>query len=522
MKTIDPTKDSLSHASPPLSDFEPENATSQTKKKTRMKTPAELRRASYSISTLRHTTSRRRHSPLMLLCLVLHAPFVVSPMARAVCQDGCPGNSNTFLGENALLNTSGSFNTAIGSAALNSNSIGNNNTATGANSLITNSTGESNTATGSDALYFNTTGNNNTADGSDALGYNTTGNNNTATGSDALSFNTAGSNNTASGYQALYGDIINHSTGSNNTATGAFALYSNTEGSFNVANGSAALYSNTSGIWNTAAGWGALNLNTTGSYNAANGLQALFSNTTGSYNTGNGLNALFSNTTGSDNIGLGSGAGGALTTGSDNIDIGNAGVAGESAKIRIGTKNTHKNTYIAGIYGGTVPRGLGVIVDSSGHLGTSTSSARFKEEIKPMDKASEAIHALQPVTFRYKHDLDPDRIPQFGLVAEDVEKVNPNLVAHDEDGTPYTVRYEAVNAMLLNEFLKEHRKVEEQGRKAQQQEATITDLASALTQQQKQLRALTASLKEQAAQLQTVSAQIEMSKFPPQTVVNNR
>ena len=174
----------------------------------------------------------------------------------------------------------------------------------------------------------------------------------------------------------------------------------------------------------------------------------------------------FNNTTGSNNIALGFNAGFNLTTGSNNIDIGNTGVAaGESNTIRIGTEGTQKATFIAGISGVTVAGGVGVIIDTNGHLGTVVSSARFKDEIKPMDKASEAILALQPVTFRYKKELDPDGIPQFGLVAEQVEKVNPDLVARDEQGKPYTVRYEAVNAMLLNEFLKEHRKVEEQATK---------------------------------------------------------
>src|SRR5947199_186032 len=187
-------------------------------------------------------------------------------------------------------------------------------------------------------------------------------------------------------------------------------------------------------------------------------------------------------------------------TGSKNIDIGNDGVAGESATIRIGATGSQTNTYVAGISGVTVSGGIGVIVDSSGHLGTITSSARYKEAIKPMDKASEAILALQPVTFRYKHDLDPDGIPQFGLVAEQVEKVNPDLVARDEQGKAYTVRYEAVNAMLLNEFLKEHRKVEQQRK----------DFEAALAQQQKQIEALTAVV-------QRVSAQLELSKAERQT-----
>ena len=177
--------------------------------------------------------------------------------------------------------------------------------------------------------------------------------------------------------------------------------------------------------------------------------------------------------------------------------------------------------------------GVGVIIDSSGHLGTVVSSERFKDEIKPMDKASEAILALKPVTFRYKHDLDPEGIPQFGLVAEQVEKVNPALVARDEQGKVYTVRYEAVNAMLLNEFLKQHRKVEEQGRKLRELEvmiaeqrksfqASITKLEATVAHQRKEMEALTASLKEQAAQIQKVSDQLEVSKAAPQMVVNNQ
>jgi len=212
---------------------------------------------------------------------------------------------------------------------------------------------------------------------------------------------------------------------------------------------------------------------------------------------------LANNTTGSNNIAVGKNAGVNLTSGSSNIDIGNVGVAGESKIIRIGKQGLQTNTYIAGISGVTVPTGVPVIVDADGHLGTTTSSVRFKEDIKPMDTASEAIVRLKPVTFRYKHDLDPVGIPQFGLVAEDVEKVNPDLVARDEQGKPYTVRYEAVNAMLLNEFLKEHRKVEK--------------LESTVAQQHKDFETAVAELK---GQIQKVSAQLELSKAAPQ-VVNN-
>jgi Chaperone of endosialidase len=197
--------------------------------------------------------------------------------------------------------------------------------------------------------------------------------------------------------------------------------------------------------------------NTTGSDNTANGGSALFFNTTGSGATANGFQALYRNATGSSNIALGINAGLNLTTGSNNIDIGNVGIADEANTIRIGTDGTQTKTFIAGI-SGTAVMGTPVKVNAAGQLGTVPSSQRFKDEIRPMDKASEAILALKPVTFRYKKEVDPEGIPQFGLVAEDVEKVNPDLVVRDSEGKVFTVRYEAVNAMLLNEFLKEHRK----------------------------------------------------------------
>jgi hypothetical protein len=227
-------------------------------------------------------------------------------------------------------------------------------------------------------------------------------------------------------------------------------------------------------------------------------------NANGSNNTAYGAGALEFNRTGGGNIALGFNAG-ANVGGNNNIDIGNVGVAGEAAKIRIGTVGTQTGTFIAGISGATVASGVTVIVGSNGHLGTVTSSARFKEAIKPMDKASEAILALKPVTFRYKHELDLDGIPQFGLVAEEVEKVNPDLVARDADGKVYTVRYEAVNAMLLNEFLKEHRKVEEL-------EATIA----------RQQRVFTARLKEQDSKIQAVNERIEVIRPAPQMVADNQ
>ena len=328
----------------------------------------------------------------------------------------------------------------------------------------------------------------NTATGGVALENNTTGVNNTASGFAALQYSKTGSNNTATGANALAGDSVNGSSGSNNTATGVSALVTNTTGNFNM----------------------------------AEGLNALFDNTTGFYNTACGYAALASNTTGSGNIAIGKQAGVNVTTGSNNIDIGNVGLAGDANKIRIGKQGTQTATFIAGIRGVTVASGLGVVVASNGQLGTVTSSARFKEGIKPMDKASEAILALQPVTFRYKQELDPDKIPQFGLIAEQVEKVNPDLVVRDENGKVNTVRYEAVNAMLLNEFLKEHRNVA-------QQQSTIGELKRTVAEQQKQIAAQQATAAQQQKQiealsagLQKVSAAVELNKSVPTQVADNR
>jgi len=201
---------------------------------------------------------------------------------------------------------------------------------------------------------------------------------------------------------------------------------------------------------------------------------------------------------------VGTNAGANLTTGSNNIDIGPPGVAGEANTIRIGAAGKQTATYIAGISGVTVAGGVGVIIDGNGHLGTVTSSERFKEAIRPMDKTSEAILELKPVTFRYKQELDPDGMPQYGLVAEDVERVNRDLVVRDADGKINTVRYDAVNAMLLNEFLKEHRRVEEQR----------NYFEAKIRQQQQQIEALTATV-------QKVSDEMERSQSVPDAVANN-
>ena len=353
-----------------------------------------------------------------------------------------------------------------------------------------------NTAEGTDALFNLTTGTDNTAIGFDALFTNTTGDSNTATGSIALMSNTTGVRNTANGFAALN----SNTTGERNTATGRAALVNNTIGNNNTADGHDALFSNGTGIRNTATGSFALFSNTTGPDNTAIGYFALFSNTTGNSNTADGYDALLNNTTGVGNIALGNFAGANLTTGDNNIDIGNQGVAGEARTIRIGVVGTQTATFVAGIMGKTVPMSTPVFVNANGQLGTTPSSARFKDEIKPMAKASEAILALKPVIFHYKKEIDPAGTTEFGLVAEDVEKVNPDLLVRDQEGKPYSVRYEAVNAMLLNEFLKEHR--------------TVLELKEAIA-------ALTATVKEQAAQIQKVSAQVQMSRPAPQMVGNN-
>ncbi|MEO7724188.1 MAG: tail fiber domain-containing protein [Chthoniobacterales bacterium] len=337
-------------------------------------------------------------------------------------------------------------------------------------------------------------------------------NNNTAEGTDALFNLSTGANNTALGYSALH----NNTNGDYNTAVGSNSMANNISGGANTAHGYNALGENTIGLANTALGKDALALNTTGSVNTASGDVTLASNTIGSANTGSGVNALFqntsgnnntasgfaalmNNTTGSNNIALGYQAGLNQTTGDNNIAIGNTGVATEAGKIRIGTRGVQNTTYVAGIFGSTVSSGAPVSIDSKGHLGTVTSSSRFKHDIQPMGHSSNSILALQPVTYRYKEELDPEHVPQFGLVAEEVAKVNPDLVVRDEQGRPYTVRYEAVNAMLLNEFLKEHRKVAIL-------EETVAQLKSAFEKQAAQIKQVSAQLQTERPAARVVSS----------------
>jgi hypothetical protein len=393
----------------------------------------------------------------LILILIGIVCIGLLPNAQAVspAPDGGYAGGNTAEGQNALLSLStGTYNTAVGFLSLESNTEGQFNTALGAGALLAN-VGDPSSGAGVD---------------------------NTATGAGALFSNTTGESNTANGAFALF----SNSTGAVNTATGADALLNNTTGFANTANGGAALFSNSIGNNNTATGFSALSANITGDGNTAIGRSAL------------------TITTGSGNTALGANAGSALTAGNFNIDIGVdvIGVTGESNTIRIGANLDDtpgaSACHIGGIHNqsGDPATMTAVGIDATGKLATVLSSRRFKRDIKPMNKASEAILALKPVTFHYKSDAK--NTPCFGLIAEEVAEVNPDLVVRDENGESYTVRYEQVNAMLLNEFLKEHRTVEKlEATVAQQQKS----FESRLAVQERQIGILTAGLEKVSAQL---------------------
>ena len=385
---------------------------------------------------------------LPFLCLLTAGPCV---QAVVPPPDGVYPNFTTAEGQKALFSlTTGAANTAVGWSALATNAAGSFNTATGAGALLFN-IADDNTAVGAATLLFNITGADNTAIGVAALSSNTMGQKNTATGAFGLLLNTTGSFNTANGFDALF---------------------SNTTGNNNTADGFGSLDLNTSGNENTAVGTSALQGNVDGNNNTAIGLLALSANNSGSSNTAIGWNALASNTTGLNNVVIGAIAGSAITTASNVICIG-TNVDGEDVS---------NSCYIGQIFNATASSGSAVFVNAAGKLGTSTSSRRFKESIKPMEELSETLFDLKPVSFRYKKDIDPVGASQLGLVAEDVEKVNADLVVRDKEGKPYSVRYDQVNAMLLNEFLKEHKKVEKL-------EATVADLAAELRQVKAQVQA---------------------------------
>ena len=405
----------------------------------------------------------KNRSTILVAILLVVASFAFLPGAQAVCEDGCNNSLfNTWQGDDALISdTTGAGNSAFGWRALFSDTEGSFNTGVGAGALVLNN-GGSNTAVGAGALLLNTTGIENTAIGTDALVFNTIAN--------------------------------------NNNAVGAFALLNNDSSGSGLAN------------FNNAHGRFALQGNIDGSQNNAFGDLAMEFNTTGSFNTAVGDDALLNNDTGNFNTALGDEAGSNLIDGEGNIYIGaqvQAGGTGEFEFIRIGNDTAFTfpyDTFIAGIFGRSNDPGTATtcFVDADGKLASVLSSRRYKHDIKPMDNVSEAILGLKPVSFHYNSDAK--NTPCFGLVAEEVAAVNPDLVIRDKKGEPMTVRYDQVNAMLLNEFLKEHKKVEQ--------------LQATVAQQQKGMEVLTAQLREQSAQIQKVSAQLEVNKQTATVVVN--
>jgi hypothetical protein len=480
----------------------------------------------------KHSRSSFTLIGLVLACFVLRT----GPNAFGLVPppDGGYPNFTTAEGTKALQNlTTGAANTGVGWYSLFSATTASFNTGLGAGALALN-TADENTAIGAAALLLNTASGN-TAVGSRALLNNTTGGTlgniqgfdfgpNVAVGQQALESNTVASANTAIGYQALHSfttgpvgleqlgfctavgfQALANATGDGaaNNAFGYQALMNNTDGTGNTAIGLRALFGNTTGESNVAIGNNALLNNDIGPDNTAIGNSALLNNTTGSLNTAIGVNALVNNTTGGANIALGVSAGSGVITASNVIAIGAIGA------------DVSNSCYIGSIFGQT-SSGTAVFIDSGGKLGTVTSSKRFKEDIERMDKTSEALFALKPVTFRYKKGIDPAGTSQFGLVAEEVAEVNPDLVVRDKEGNPYTVRYDQVNAMLLNEFLKEHKRVE-------QQQATIAELKSTVAHQRedfeatiarlrKEIEAVVAHSKEQDSRIQQVRTQLEFTK----------
>jgi hypothetical protein len=501
---------------------------------------------------------KTKHLSVPLLFIFGFAAFL--PKAEAVVPppDGGYPSGNTAEGQNALLNlTSGGFNAAVGWLSLRDLTTGSFNTAVGAGTLALN-TADGNTAIGTGALLFNTSGLQNTADGAfsmfnndignfnTAIGYqalfsNTEGLSNTAIGVQALQNNISGLNNTASGVLALTGNttgdlntaigsaaLLSNTTGNNNTANGAAALLSNTTGNNNTANGFAALQNNTIAEGNTAVGYEALQLNTTGDKNTAIGYQvlvnstgsnntatghaAMSSDTTGSSNAAYGYNALASNLTGNGDTAIGYGALDAQMSGDLNIGLGSFagnGVLTASNVICIGASGADVNDscYVGNIW--TQPGGSqAVYVNSDGKLGAQVSSRRFKEDIHPMEETSATLYQLKPVTFRYKKEIDRGSTQQLGLVAEEVAVVNPDLVIRDKEGKPYSVRYDQVNAMLLNEFLKEHRAFVEGQLK--------------VSNQQREIDALKEELKEQRYLIQKVSDKVDISESTTRVAKHER
>jgi hypothetical protein len=452
---------------------------------------------------------------IILSVLVILALLPIAQAVSPTPDGGYPGG-NTAEGQNALLSlTTGTYNTGVGIFSLLSLTDGKFCTGVGAGTLLAN-TADQNTATGAGALLSNMTGVGNTANGAFTLFNNTDGSNNTATGPETLFTNRTGQGNTATGAQALFfndGDPANEEA-SFNSAFGNGALFANTTGEANSAFGSRALVANDTGNFNTAVEDEALFNNADGGNNTGVGLSALANNTSGFGNTAIGSQSLINCNTGGGNTGLGAQSGFNVTTASNVICIGN-----------IGGDNIDNSCFIANIYSNVQPV-IGIdpdyiTIDSNGRLGRSNlngSSRRFKHNIEPMDKASEIIFGLKPVSFRYNKEYDPAQRPSFGLIAEDVAEVAPDLVGRNKKGEPDSVRYEQINAMLLNEFLKEHRKVQHLEVVVAQQrndfEVTIADL-------KKQLERVVAHSEDQGKKIQKVSARVELTRAAPRTVADN-
>jgi hypothetical protein len=404
--------------------------------------------------------SRYPSAWLLIAAAIGLAPGAAGAQPPDVVQSDSHGN--TAAGSTALLTlTTGSLNTAMGAAAALEDNSGKQNTAVGEEALENNSTGSYNTAVGTQALqgFTNASASYNTAIGNGALRYNQNGSNNTATGTNALYNNGSGTENTADGVYALN----NNYEGNENSATGAYALNHNTNGSHNTANGAGALISNTTGNYNTAvgdsaldsnngarntaAGAGALEFNTTGSNNTAFGYEALDGNTTGANNVAIGYSALLALKNGNNNVALGINAGKLTTSGSHNIYIGHPGINGtENTVIRIGAGQTR--TFIAGIKG--VPlSGSAVVITAAGQLGVVASSARYKQDIRSLDDMTEKLSQLRPVSFQYKAEPGATH---YGLIAEEVDKVMPDLVVRDEENRPESIQYQELIPLLLRQW----------------------------------------------------------------------
>jgi len=410
-----------------------------------------------------------------------------------------------IVGSGHAATTDASINVFDGTGALDSVAGGEANGAYGFNALTSLTTGSENTAVGTSALQSLVSGSFNTAIGVGTLLNSTTATNNVAIGNDALNGNTTGSGSTAVGVSAL----ARNSTGAENSAFGLAALFANTTGNYNSGFGTNALDSNTTGSYNAAFGYHALDASTVAGFNTALGGFGMRDNTTGARNTGAGYFALGNNTSGNDNTALGYASGFRLTTGRNNIHIANFGLAAETRTIKIGAQGTQNRTFIAGIRGTTVS-GVAVLVSASGQLGVQSSSARFKEDIETMaPSVSERLLQLRPVTFRYKQADEAGEKPlQYGLIAEEVAKVYPELVAYDDTGKPEAVAYHTLSSLLLNEYQQQHRQLLATDEQAQ---AIYAELA-VLRQQAKAREQELVTLRGELSELRQLTQQLVVSQ----------